>query len=247
MLTSYSKTTMTSPAKRRRKNDFQSSPKTVRSLDYFFGKQVEAKVSKLSAVGSSGGPAADEGSQKTECIEGENIISTDESFARKLQDEWDNQRVGATPGTVAQSLPVTLINETNGAASVGDIEEVKNQQDRVGEEEYSTKLRATEPAKKAVLSLQSTASAEDTTSSTIPFDENPLTFEPSRYIPDLKKYWATEGGDASYALLTRCFVLVNSTQSRIKIVDTLVNMLRIIIEGDPESLLPTVGCLRTVM
>ncbi|KAK5240405.1 hypothetical protein LTR16_010679, partial [Cryomyces antarcticus] len=30
------------------------------------------------------------------------------------------------------------------------------------------------------------------------------------------------------------------TQSRIKIVDTLVNLLRVIIEGDPDSLLPAV-------
>ncbi|TAQ87616.1 hypothetical protein B7494_g4066 [Chlorociboria aeruginascens] len=35
-------------------------------------------------------------------------------------------------------------------------------------------------------------------------------------------------------------ILFNGTQSRIKIVDTLVNLLRIIIEGDPSSLLPTV-------
>ena len=35
-------------------------------------------------------------------------------------------------------------------------------------------------------------------------------------------------------------MLVNSTQSRIKIVDTLVNLLRVIIEADPKSLLPTV-------
>jgi len=67
-----------------------------------------------------------------------------------------------------------------------------------------------------------------------------LTFEPAKYIEDLQGHWAAEGGNASYALLTKCFVLVNSTQSRIKIVDTLVNLLRVIIEGDPSSLLPTV-------
>ncbi|KAK8034265.1 DNA ligase I [Apiospora rasikravindrae] len=48
------------------------------------------------------------------------------------------------------------------------------------------------------------------------------------------------GGDASYALLTRCFILINGTTSRIKIVDTLVNCLRVIIEADPSSLLPAV-------
>lgn len=44
----------------------------------------------------------------------------------------------------------------------------------------------------------------------------------------------------SDALLTRCFVLVSGTSSRIKIVDTLVNCLRVIIEADPDSLLPAV-------
>lgn len=67
-----------------------------------------------------------------------------------------------------------------------------------------------------------------------------MTFDPSRYLPDLKNCWAAHSGEASYSLLTRCFILVNSTQSRIKIVDTLVNFLRTIIEGDPESLLPAV-------
>lgn len=71
-------------------------------------------------------------------------------------------------------------------------------------------------------------------------DESPLTFEPSRYIPQLQSAWAADGGDSSYALLVRCFVLVSGTQSRIKIVDTLVNCLRIFIEADPSSLLPAV-------
>ena len=93
---------------------------------------------------------------------------------------------------------------------------------------------------KSTLSLQSAGSAEDTISSAIPFDESPLTFDPSKYIADLQGHWSKEGGDASYASLTHCFVLVNGTQSRIKIVDTLTNMLRLVIESDPTSLLPTV-------
>lgn len=233
---------MASPAKRRKKNDSQSSPKTVRSLDYFFGKQTEAKVSKLSAPGSSTEPAAANASQKIDCIDEDDIISTDELLARKLQDEWDNQTASATRGTVAQSSPVPHLHKTAGVNFAEDMEKEKEELEKT-EEGGSTKPRVTEPAKKAILSLQSAASAEDTISTTIPFDENPLSFEPSKYVPDLQSYWATEGGDASYALLTRCFVLVNSTQSRIKIVDTLVNMLRIIIEGDPGSLLPTVGLL----
>ena len=94
--------------------------------------------------------------------------------------------------------------------------------------------------KKNTLSLQSATADEDTITYDIPFDQSPLTFDPQKYIPELKKQWVTDNGHATYALLTHCFVMVNSTQSRIKIVDTLVNTLRVIIEGDPQSLLPAV-------
>ncbi len=93
---------------------------------------------------------------------------------------------------------------------------------------------------KNTLSLQSVTTAEDLVSESLPLDESPLAFEPARYIPQLQDRWSAEDGNASYALLIRCFVLVNGTQSRIKIVDTLVNCLRILIEADPSSLLPAV-------
>lgn len=93
---------------------------------------------------------------------------------------------------------------------------------------------------KGTLSLQSVAASVDSVSESIPFDQSPLVFDPSEHVPKLKEHWASEDGSASYALLTRCFVLVSSTSSRIKIVDTLVNCLRVLIEADPESLLPAV-------
>ncbi len=96
----------------------------------------------------------------------------------------------------------------------------------------------TKPAN--TLSLQSGGAGTDTVSETIPFDESPLTFQPSKYLPELRKAWTESSGHATYALLAHCFVLVNGTTSRIKIVDTLVNLLRTIIEGDPDSLLPAV-------
>jgi len=67
-----------------------------------------------------------------------------------------------------------------------------------------------------------------------------LAFDSLKYARELKAYWSTEGGNASYALLTRAFILANATTSRIKIVDTLVNFLRVLIEGDPSSVLPAV-------
>ena len=88
--------------------------------------------------------------------------------------------------------------------------------------------------------MQSATATEDTITSTVNLDQSPLSFDPSQYITDLKEQWNQEGGRATYAILTHCFVLVNQTQSRIKIVDNLVNLLRVLIEADPASLLPAV-------
>ncbi|KAL4786196.1 ATP-dependent DNA ligase [Aspergillus varians] len=91
-----------------------------------------------------------------------------------------------------------------------------------------------------VLLLQSSAGTEDTISLSVPFDQSPLEFDSSKYARELKAHWSAESGNASYALLTRAFVLANATASRIRIVDTLVNFLRVLIEGDPSSVLPAV-------
>ena len=98
------------------------------------------------------------------------------------------------------------------------------------------------PPKKSstTLKLQSSGTAEDAVTSSIPLDESPLTFEPAKYIPQLRESWESQNNHASYALLAKCFTLVNGTQSRIKIVDTLVNCVRLLIESDPSSLLPAV-------
>jgi DNA ligase-1 len=93
---------------------------------------------------------------------------------------------------------------------------------------------------KNTLSLQSSTGGEDTVALAVPFDQSPQTFDAAKYATELRARWASEGGDASYALLTRAFVLANATTSRIKIVDTLVNFIRVLIEGDPSSLLPAV-------
>jgi DNA ligase-1 len=137
---------------------------------------------------------------------------SDEALARKIQAEWNNEQ-DAPPRTADEAEPTTP-PETD-----RELKKARSQD---------------------VLSLQSSAGTEDTISLSIPFDQDPLVFEASRYAAELKAHWAAQGGDASYALLTRAFVLANTTSSRIKIVDTLVNFLRILIEGDPSSLLPAV-------
>jgi len=238
---------MTTPTKRRKKNDHQSSPQTVGSLDFFFSKQKATK--ELDSHASNGNSVVTPRDWQESTTEDQSAQSlTDEELARKLQLEWAEQ--DRTAGSTANGARNEGLR-TNDTISNGGIElhgQLPEQDEILRIPGVSTSAKGVDsssqakvnPVKKDTLSLQSAASAEDAVSTIIPFDENPLTFDPSKYIPDLKKLWAAEGGEASYGLLTRCFVLVNSTQSRIKIVDTLVNFLRTIIESDPESLLPAV-------
>ncbi|KAI4711475.1 hypothetical protein J4E89_004040 [Alternaria sp. Ai002NY15] len=223
---------MNSPSKRRKKND--GSGKPVRSLDYFFAKQT-AKATAKDAPTNAGPsePPVDE----------DNTGLTDEELARKLQEQWDKE-----DQQQAQNQEPVSSNELYEEPEKANTKDAA--QDVDGQVGVST-LPTREPAlgntppdeptqKKNTLSLQSTASEEDVITANIPFDQSPLEFDPSEYIPELQKHWVVDGGHATYALLTRCFILVNSTTSRIKIVDTLVNLIRTIIESDPSSLLPAV-------
>ncbi|TVY68691.1 DNA ligase [Lachnellula suecica] len=227
---------MSSPAKKRKLNsNSKSSPAAPRNLDYFFGKQQQNALSQ---------PAKNQEEHSGETVEASNL--TDEEFARKLQAEWDQEAAGGNSADHeskqsegGEGLNTTIAEDNVEAAA--EIEKVSNARSISSPGKISVQIRPEPSAKgKNTLSLQAAGSAEDTITSNIPFDESPLTFEPAKYIGGLQGHWAAEGGNASYAILTRCFVLVNSTQSRIKIVDTLVNLLRVIIEGDPSSLLPTV-------
>jgi DNA ligase 1 len=215
---------MTSPAKKRRKNDYAPSDQPVRGLEYFFAKQQQQAVRTLSNAPQERTPAEAESSA---------IELRDEELARRLQAQW-NQEDGQTAAKL-ESETAQSTRPLESAAFIGEGQESKDES------------KAPEPAEskrhRNTLALQSAASEEDTVTTCIPFDESPLTFDPSNYIPDLKRHWASDGGIATYALLTRCFVLINSTSSRIKIVDTLVNLLRTLIESDPDSLLPAVSPL----
>ncbi|KAJ5793065.1 uncharacterized protein N7503_009043 [Penicillium pulvis] len=151
---------------------------------------------------------------------------SDEALARKLQAEWDHEN-NDQPSISNDNQAMTTESESSTAPPIPSIPT------------DTTPVSATAP-KKNTLSLQSSSGTEDTISLTVPFDQSPQTFDAGKYAAELRPHWASEGGDATYALLTRAFVLANSTTSRIKIVDTLVNFLRVLIEGDPDSLLPAV-------
>ncbi|XXH01781.1 hypothetical protein Hte_008142 [Hypoxylon texense] len=218
---------MTSPAKKRKLNTggSKSSGLPSRGLEYFFSKQKQnAKPENKDDEGRIRGAPPPEDHEMT-----------DEELARKLQAEWDKEaETSARASNSPAAAPISDARDSTEATEPSATEASR---------EPSVPPLETKKADakgKGTLSLQSVAASVDTVSESIPFDESPLTFDPAKYVPQLQEHWKSDGGNASYALLTRCFVLVNSTSSRIKIVDTLVNCLRVLIEGDPESLLPAV-------
>ena len=225
---------MESPTKRRKKNDQRPPPLPERSIDFFFAKQNDKATQSTrfsETTQATASPVTGDDNQRL----------TDEELARKLHKEWAREDAGSDiqRSTVEDKAP----SPSSPTLPAGDVPQNGVEETREYAAEHAEQRRTPEKTattKGDVLGLQSLAAAEDTVTLTIPFDENPLIFQPSKYVPELKRHWAKEGGEASYALLTRCFVLINSTQSRIKIVDTLVNCLRTIIEGDPDSLLPAV-------
>ncbi|KAL8726917.1 MAG: hypothetical protein Q9166_006406 [cf. Caloplaca sp. 2 TL-2023] len=239
---------MATPSKRRKTNNYIDSPQTVRSLDYFFGNQKSKHQHEPSPKTPDASDRVDKAVQKEDTDKDQSL--NDEQLARKLQEEWDaedHSNGGNQPQEHSPPKQQDSKSQDNSFRMENRFQEPDARSQGYDSSSNNEKSVKASPVKEAVgsstkntLALQSAASAEDAISSAVPFDENPMTFDPFKYLPDLKKHWATHGGEASYGLLTRCFILVNSTQSRIKIVDTLVNFLRVIIEGDPESLLPAV-------
>ncbi|KAJ8121607.1 hypothetical protein O1611_g10059 [Lasiodiplodia mahajangana] len=229
---------MPSPAKKRKLNSDSKNSLPSRGLEYFFAKQRDQNGSH-SSVKNEKEPTG----EAVTTAQGHEM--TDEELARKLQAEWNREEAG-----VSTTAPQATSSASNSKESSGSTTPSQNLQldknalilDRAPSElqKLSTAETSSKGRVKSTLALQSVVASVDTVSESIPFDENPLTFNPDKYIPQLQEHWASEGGNASYALLTRCFVLVSGTSSRIKIVDTLVNCLRILIQGDPDSLLPAV-------
>jgi len=234
---------MASPAKKR-KNLPNTQP--TRTLHYFFEKQTATKKEALGSAPTSDpqlGPSA----------------LTDGQYANELAEEWkheDKASRNATPSLSGESSrtgakrhisnsPITNATASSSLAYSGE------------EEQKDSLTSATPQASQAATPVQKpnappsilqtpkeiAASAEDVremerTIDSMPFDEDPLKFNPDNYQTTTRKL---PGGKATYALLTHAFVLINSTRSRIRIVDTLVNFLRVLIRLDPDSLLPAVS------
>jgi DNA ligase-1 len=224
---------MSSPAKKRKTDNYQASNEQTKGLDFFFKKQRDAANPVAKAAEETILPH-DDGPE----VAGQNG-PTDEELAKQLQEQFDNEEQERQNGVVKSP---TEENESAIGSSKGQTKTDKKPKIAVsvGALQEEPLAFSNRPKAPNTLVLQSTAADEDIITSNIPFDESPLTFDPQKYILELQKHWVSDGGLATYALLTRCFVLVNATASRIKIVDTLVNLLRTLIEGDPQSLLPAV-------
>ncbi|KAK3997999.1 ATP-dependent DNA ligase [Cladorrhinum sp. PSN332] len=233
---------MASPAKKRKLNpDTKKTSAPSKGLEYFFARQRQNNGNNGGNGSSSKPPSSLESSSQSGQTD---EPLTDEKLARKLQAEWDaevraSNQNSAPPHTAPpHTAPPETIEKETVEALVDLPEPEPPSRTQTPQTPVQTKIEL--GMSKNTLSLSSAAATEDQVATSIPLDESPLTFDPSKYISQLQAAWAIEGGDASYALLTRCFVLVSSTQSRIKIVDTLVNCIRLLIEGDPSSLLPAV-------
>jgi DNA ligase-1 len=228
---------MSTPTKRRKKNDYQPPSQPVKSLDFFFGKQRERQGEK-EALKSTGSASNDQ----VNISHDERL--TDEELARKLQAEWDEEerlnRSDRAPIATANAHDEGSELDLSNVKPAQEQQTVASTAEAVAEVPKPSSVGSAATARTNILALQPATAEDDAISYAIPFDQSPLTFDPQKYLPDLLKNWSAQGGKCTYSLLTSAFVLVGGTTSRITIVDTLVNLLRTLIEGDPESLLPAV-------
>lgn len=212
---------MSTPTKKRKRADAGRAGQGTRKITSFFGGR-ESETPLMSQSQQS----IDESITTHHSV---NHLETDEELARKLQAEWDQEAVETLP-------PPPSGNTTQEKAENPVLKKSTAEQVPAVFSDVSSTVKRPE-----ALSLSTVSNVEDTISGFLPLDQSPLTFDPSLYLDQLQQCWNLQGsGRAFYSLLTRAFVIINSTQSRIRIVDTLVNMLRILIEGDPASLLPAV-------
>ncbi|KAG0131258.1 hypothetical protein HOY82DRAFT_560309 [Tuber indicum] len=233
---------MASPSKKRKKNFSNTQP--TRTLHHFFSKQT---ATKKEALDSALTPDPQLGP----------VALTDEQYAKRLAEEWkqeDKAIRNATPSTHRESSRAGAKRGRSSSPSAKCA--ASSSPAHSGEEGWKDNLAAaTLRASRAVTPVQKpntprilqepkriAVSAEgaleiERAIDSMPLGEDPLKFDPDNYQTVAQKW---PGGKATYALLTHAFVLVNSTRSRIRIVDTLVNFLRILIRLDPDSLLPAV-------
>ncbi|KAA8897075.1 hypothetical protein FN846DRAFT_783453 [Sphaerosporella brunnea] len=225
---------MGSPAKKRKKNP-PGAPYKGKTLDHFFGKKATQKEATAAAVPTLAIKADAR-------ADGHGL--TDEEYARKLAKEWgeEDQILGAEPensmaGSKRRRSDSVDIESVAAESNAQYTKISGTPEQKIEVLEASSSTVPVSPSKKQ---MEISVQAEDEILKTIealPLDKDPMAFNPGDYR-NLGENWPA--GKATYGLLTRAFILVDGTRSRITIVDTLVNLLRIMIELDPASLLPAV-------
>lgn len=238
---------MSTPTKKRKITSSTAKKETnPKGILYFFNKQTNSNAGIY-----------EDGKDKT--------VQTDEELARELQERWNKEdnRVGTSTGDgkdyeiVSAALPVKRkaeeldgipdgIDGTDGISNEDpkDSKNSKNSKDSKESKESKTQPEQETSKQGSVIDLKpplrnpfdlsSVATTTDVASeiNTIPFDLDPFAFDPTSYLQLPKP--------TPYALLAHAFTLVNSTRSRIKISDTLTNLLRVLILHDSSALLPAV-------
>lgn len=243
---------MESPAKRRKIT--KSTTASARQIDAFFRKpQPPAPLLRT---------AVDDITHESDLPSSQGL--SDEEFARQLSAQWAEEEKALGQPSQARASESTSSLSDEKLQRANEPEEVTHhpssppRQDhhidsKPGVSTFTSKHPPgplglgdkppdpTSSSSKNFLSLQSAGSIEDKITDNIQLDEDWLSFSVPSHLSPLKSQWeANGGGDSTYALLVRCFTLVNATTKRLKILSIMINCFRIIIEGDPDSLLPAV-------
>ena len=240
-----------SPAKKRKT---ESTP-VKHGVDFFFKRQAtKTTASKLANGNQNGLFVRSDGEEDGGAGEWERRRrqeEEDERLARELQEMEGRQEVDdeelarrlAKDYEDAGNESETKV-ETNGAPHLeeediyGTTPPQKAESTDLPVESTATPIEADNPPRplfQPVTGKPPPTPLEEIYS--IPLDNDPLQFNPVTDAP-CASTWS--GGHTPYAFLTHSFILINSTRSRLKIVDYLVNTLRVVTHHDPASLLPVV-------
>ncbi|PWN54495.1 ATP-dependent DNA ligase [Violaceomyces palustris] len=155
-------------------------------------------------------------------------LKEDEEMARHLEKEWSEENIGDSLGTPSDgdlAHPKNVGGRSNVASRTQDADGISHV--------------SSVPTNNSMVDLDDM----DASIEAIPFSQDVLAFDPS--CIDTSSWPRANGKEkdrptSPYALLTRAFVLVSATRSRLAITTILTNLLRVVRMHDPENLLACV-------
>ena len=236
-----------SPAKRRK---LDATP-VKKGVDFFFKQQIEKKIQSPKLNGDDSGLFVKEDGENDWESQRRKQEDEDERLARELQQMYGRQEAedeefarqlakdyqGTEQATNRETDTNTIIDDDVYGEPLPQTPKIPPESPfKAIKSETSTNNSPQPPLTKTLaLDNPTTTSLEEIYA--IPLDKDPLTFDPATDAVCAKS-WSP--GRTPYAFLTHAFILINSTRSRIKIQDCLVNCLRVVIHHDPSSLLQLV-------